>query len=98
MRWNRYRGVLGSALLVLLAGRGTVRHTDEEALMTEDAAVQRPQEPAGEQSDDARDQERVEGERAEDGALGVEPEGVMSDTTAIKEAGEIGRPATTMRA
>lgn len=64
------------------------------------------EQPNGLTDEDVRDDEvgtrtdvEAETDLPEDAQLaGAEPEGAVSDTTAIKEAGEIGRPASTMRA
>ena len=56
------------------------------------------EQPSARPGDEPRDKDEAP-ERPEDEELvGAEPEGAMGDTTAIKEAGEIGRPASTMRA
>jgi hypothetical protein len=59
--------------------------------MTEQPNARTDEELRDEQAD-AAEEETTEEE------VGVVPEGAVSDTTAVKEAGSIGRPASTMRA
>lgn len=58
--------------------------------MTEQPNAMRDDETVPSEDDRSEAEERAE--------EGVVPEGAVSDTTAVKEAGSIGRPATTMRA